>query len=100
MKDKRFFDEVEVDGKFVDLFDGDPRFESVGAVPNTLKNDIHHVRSSVKYESDARLELQSIAIQPFVDENTPHGRMGVQLDPRSFDDFLSDLYVIENDYLR
>lgn len=82
-----------------ELPETDDRFVTVEALPHDFENSTEHVRFSVKFESDARLELQSIAIQPFRDDTTPHFHMGVQLDPAKLDDYITALEMIRHEYL-
>lgn len=89
---RKFFEELEVD-------EGDPRFETADAFPDDLDNNVHHVRVSVKFASEARLEVKCIAIQPFKDESIPHGRMGVQLEPARLDDLITALELIRHQHL-
>lgn len=75
--------------------DDNPQFETYGVVPNEPHERIHHDRISKKYTDETQTELESVAIQPFVDEETPHGRMGVQIDPDHLDDVINYLEIIQ-----
>ena len=77
----------------------DSRFITVEAIPHDLKNNVDHVRFSGKFQSDARLEVHSIAIQSFRDETTPHFRTGVQLEPEKLDNFITALEMIRHRFL-
>lgn len=81
------------------LTEGDGRFITVEALPHDLKNNVDHIRFSAKFQSDARLEIHSVAIQPFRDDITPHFHMGVQLEPEKLDDFITALEMIRHEYL-
>lgn len=93
MTEKRYFGDIEVE-------ESHARFETYDAIPNDSENKVHHDRVSVKFASDTQDEVESIAIQPFVDEGTPHGRMGTQLDPAAIDRVIDALELIRMDHLR
>lgn len=82
-----------------ELPETDDRFVTVEALPHDLENSTDHVRFSVKFQSGARLEVHSIAIQPFRDETTPHFHMGVQLEPGKLDDYIVALEEIRHQFL-
>lgn len=69
MSEKRYFGDIEVE-------ESHDRFETYDAIPNDSENKVHRDRVSVKFTSDSQDEVESIAIQPFVDEGTPFGGMG------------------------
>lgn len=82
-----------------ELAESHPRFETVEAIIHDLENRLHHVRFAAKFQSEARLEVEAISIQPFVDESTPDRNTGVQLEPEKLDDFITALEMIRHRYL-
>lgn len=92
MTEKRYFGDIEVE-------ESNPQFETYDAIPNDSESKVHHDRVSVKFVSDTQDEVKSVAIQPFADEGTPHGRMGAQLDPAAIDRVIDALELIRMDHL-
>jgi hypothetical protein len=80
-----------------DIEDTHPQFETYGALSNETENNLHHERVSVKYTDETQEEVHSIAIQGFVDETTPHARMGTQIDPAKISQLIEKLELIEAD---
>ncbi|QCC60252.1 hypothetical protein NP511_18010 [Natrinema thermotolerans] len=79
----------------IEIEDTDPRFETIGAIQNNAENKIDHDRVSIKYTDETQSEVDSIAIQPFVDKNTPHGGMGTQIDPGRIGELIDRLEMIQ-----
>jgi len=90
MSDKLILDGIEIE-------ESHPRFETIGAIANNAENKIDHDRVSLKYTNESQSEVESVAIQPFIDENTPHRQMGVQIDPNCIGDLIDHLEAIEFD---
>ena len=62
--------------------DTDSRFKEYGRVEDPRDNSVQDIAISAKYTDKKQSQLDSIAVQPFVDDTTPHGGMGVHFHPK------------------
>jgi len=61
--------------------DTDSRFKEYGRIEDPRDNSIQDIAVSAKFTDETHSQLDGIAVQPFVDDETPHGRMGNQFPP-------------------
>lgn len=90
---------TETDFSVDDVEEKYDRFETVDVVHDGLDNKNHHTRVSVKYQTGSQLEIDSLAIQPFMDKTTPNRNMGFQFHPDQLDDLITALELIRYEYL-
>jgi hypothetical protein len=79
----------------LEIPESDGRFETVSALLNNTSNTVHHDRFSLKYGSTEHRNLVAVVVQPFVEPDTPHGRMGIQLDPGQISDYVTAMQELE-----
>ena len=79
-----------------DTMSGNSAFETQARIPDETGNKVDHIKVSAKI-SDG--DLDAIAVQPFIDETTPHGQMGVQFQPEYLDDVIDAMEFIRMDHL-
>lgn len=71
-------------------------FDTYDRLPDETGNKVDHIKVSAKLEDG---DLAAIAVQPFIDDKTPHGQMGVQFQPAVLDDMIDAMGFIRMDYL-
>lgn len=76
------------------MSDTDNRFKEYARVEDTRNNKIQEIAVSAKFTDETQTQLDSIAVQPFVDETTPHGGMGVQVPPDVGVEILTNLELL------
>lgn len=79
-----------------DTMSGNSGFETYEQIPDETQSKVDHIKVSAKMADG---DLSAIAIQPFIDETTPHGQMGVQLEPGALDDLIDAMEFIRMEHL-
>lgn len=93
MPETRYFGELAV-------VEADPCIETIEAIPyEGQSHQVHHTRVAGKFASEEHSQLEAVVIRHFTDEETPHGRWGIQFPPSTLSKVETGLGILRMEYL-